>query len=160
MTEEYRALLKEWLRGNQSAIEFIETIFTVLHTVDDCTDRDKPVSTNQLHDAFWHALITLPRNEFYAANFVLLNGSLQSAILNWHAANRMEVAGPDSAKDVAFVLRSSYNDLITLCAYAIGGREWSQRVAYEARLHAGREGKEKYLESLTKERRQAQLVEE
>lgn len=159
MTDEYRARVHDWLRHDAGAVAFIDTLFGILHVVDDLTDQDKPVTITQVHDALWHALITLPRNAFYAANFALLNGTLQTAILNWHAANRMEVTEATNAKEVAFVLRSSYNDLITVCAWIIGGDEWARKVAYEVRLYASDEGFQAYQDSLAKERRRALIVE-
>jgi hypothetical protein len=159
MTPEFRQQLNEWMQGHAPAVLFLDTLFDVLHVVDDLTDRDKALATTQVHQAFWHALITLPRNAFYMDHFHLLNGALQTAILNWHAANRMEVTTAPNAKEVAYVLRSSYNDLITLSAWIIGGDEWSHKVAYECRLRASNEGFGQYLSSLQNEHRKDMITE-
>lgn len=158
MTPEFQCRVHEWLKGNDLATEFIVTLYNILHLVDDLTDRDHVTTTRQMQQGFWDALITLPRNAFYVTHFALLNGALQTAILNWHAANRMEVTEAANAKEVAYVLRSSYNDLITLCAWIIGGQDWSMKVAYECRLSASREGFAEYQEKLTHEHRTDHVV--
>jgi len=159
VTQEYTEYVAGWLKGHRQAVDFIRIVFDILHVCDDLTDRDVTVSTVQVQQAFLDAMITLPRNVFYVEHFVLLNGALQTAILNWHAANRMELTDVPHAKEVAFVLRSSYVDLVTLCAWIIGGQDWSVQVAYEARLHASREGFETYRARLTQERRHSAVVE-
>ena len=72
-------------------------------------------------------------------HFVLLNGAVQLAYLNWQVANRLELTEEVLAKQVAFVLRSSYTDLITLCAWILGGTDWAIQVGCESRLHASQE---------------------
>lgn len=158
MGPEYRLLLTKWLRGHEEAIEFIDMLFSVLHTCDDLTDRDATVSTAHMQRAFWNVLIELPRNRFYTANFALLNGSLQLAFLNWEIANQMEVTEGPNTKQIAFVLRSSYADLVTLCAWLIGGHDWSIQVGYESRVLAGNEGLDTYRDNLTREGRQPNVI--
>jgi hypothetical protein len=158
-SDDFTAQIRVWLKDHVLACAFIETLYEILHVVDDLTDRDKAIATAQMHQAFWHALITLPRNAFYVEHFALLNGTLQTAILNWHAANRMEVTEAANAKEVAYVLRSSYNDLITTCAWIIGGDEWAQKVAYECRLRVAKEGFQTYHDSLKNEHRTSMVTE-
>lgn len=159
MTDEYKILLAGWLKGHAEAIAFIETVYCVIHTCDDLTDRDKTVMTNEVQDSYWHALIELPRNAFYIANFALLNGTLQLAYLNWQIANRMEVDDVLNGKEIAYTLRSSYVDLVTICAWILGGKEWAVQVGYASRLHAGHEGLDAYKVALTRERRAPAMVE-
>jgi hypothetical protein len=159
LSVDYQRLLLGWMKGNQSAYDCLEMIFDIAHTCDDLTDQDKPVSTAQVQAAFGKAMIDLPRNPFYVTNFALLNGALQVAFLNWQIANQMELTNDEQAKTVAFVLRSSYTDLVTLAACIIGGSDWAVQVGYESRLHASGEGMAAYLASLTKEARRPQLVE-
>lgn len=159
MTADYRALLTTWLKGHPDAIAFIETVYSVIHTCDDLTDRDKPVLTTDVQASYWHALIELPRNTFYIANFALLNGTLQLAYLNWQIANRMEVDEVPNGKEIAYTLRSSYVDLVTMCAWILGGMEWAVQVGYESRLHAGHEGLDAYKVALTGEHRVTAMVE-
>jgi hypothetical protein len=158
-TDDYTKLMQTWLKGNQEAIAFIHTAFTIAHTCDDLTDRDQTVETATMQQAFWLSLIELPRNRFYVEHFVLLNGTLQTAFLNWQVANRLELTEEVLAKQVAFVLRSSYTDLITLCAWILGGTAWAIQVGCESRLHASYEGFETYQVNLAQEHRQLNSVE-
>jgi hypothetical protein len=100
-------------------------------------------------------LIDLPRNRFYIANFAQLNSLLHLAIVNWHIANAMELTGDELNWHIAFILRSTYVDLVTACALIIGGSEWAVYVGKEARRHSSSEGFKQYMESLGKERRTA-----
>lgn len=157
-TDEYRYLIHTWLKGHQEAMAFIETVFTIAHTCDDLTDRDKPVETTTMQQAFWLAMIDLPRNRFYVEHFALLNGCLQTAFLNWQIANRLEQMAAPNAKEVAFILRSSYTDLITLCAWILGGTDWAVQVGTDSRLRASSEGFAMYQERLTHEARSTVIV--
>lgn len=157
--DHYRQLLQRWLKGHGAACDFILQLFAVLHVWDDLIDRDKPISTKDVHTALWHALISLPRNRFYAENFSLLNGLLQTAILNWHVANRFEAEDDAVGRHVAFVIRSTYVDLVTMCAWIVGGNDWALTVGYEARKHASSEGMIAYLESLQREHRSESVFE-
>ncbi len=159
MTPEYHALLSTWLKGHALAVDFVERVCTIAHVCDDLTDRDKPVTTAEVQASYWSAMIELPRNMFYVEHFALLNGAMQLAFFNWQIANRMEREDAPNAKEIAYVLRSSYTDLVTLCAWIVGGTEWAQQVGYESRLHAGREGFQGYLAALTHERRTPLSVE-
>ncbi len=157
-TPEYLRLMEGWLKENAHAISFVHTAFAIAHTCDDLTDRDKSIETETMQQAFWLALIELPRNRFYVEHFALLNGQLQTAFLNWQIANRLEQMDSANAKAVAFILRSSYTDLVTLCAWILGGTDWSVQVGIESRLHASQEGFEQYQTRLTKERRMPYVV--
>ena len=159
LTPAYQQLLRGWLKGHEQAQACIETLFEIVHVCDDLTDRDATLTTARVQEAFQKALIELPRNPFYVANFALLNGALQVAYLNWQIANRMEVSMSPTVLPLAFVLRSSYTDLITLCASILGGTDWAIQVGYESRLHASQEGLEHYTVNLRLERRQTNCVE-
>jgi len=159
MTPAYQQLVSYWLKGHAEACQFIDTVFDIAHVLDDLTDRDTPVSTAQVQSAFRSALIDLPRNPFYAQHFATLNAALHMAYLNWLASNELEAEPGEYAKDVPFILRSSYVDLITICACIIGGEDWAVQVAADARVNASNEGKVKYLASLKEEKRRNLIVE-
>jgi hypothetical protein len=143
----------ELMRGNRQATDFIELIVEVLHFWDDLIDRDKVVSDADINDKMFKLLVTLPRNPFYLANFTTLNPVLVNAITNWHVANRMERAEqPDDYQlRIAYILRSSYVDLITQSALIVGGPDWAVNVGEQIRLYAHKETYEGYLDNLTNE---------
>ncbi len=157
-TDDYTKLMRTWLKDDVHAIAFIHNAFTIAHICDDLTDRDKSVETETMQQAFWLALIELPRNRFYVEHFALLNGTLQTAFLNWQIANRLEHHDSAHAKAVAFILRSSYTDLVTLCAWILGGTDWAIQVGTDSRLHASQEGFDLYQSRLTQERRTPYVV--
>jgi len=154
MTPDYRTHLLNWLKGHLDACQFIEDCFQIFHTVDDLVDKDHEVTTKDLIDRFQRALITVPRNPFYQQYFAILNPLMQQAITNWEIANAMEVSDQANSKEIAFILRSSYNDLITMCAEIIGGHAWAIHVGMESRYHAAQEGFELYRIRLTAEHRE------
>jgi hypothetical protein len=121
------------MRGNVSAVQFLELITNILHLWDDLHDKDKPIADRDVDRGFWNALIELPRNSFYCQNFAALNTTLTLAIQNWHAANVMEDSDSETDKEIAFIVRSSYVDLVILCALIVGGYEWSREITPEIR---------------------------
>ena len=108
---------------------------------------------------FFH-LVTIP---WIASLAIRLLGSLMTrdslmpvlklAIANWHAANAMELSYDEQDRRIAFILRSTYVDLVTICAYLVGGREWAVNVALEARRDTSAEGWDAYLAALGNEKR-------
>lgn len=119
--------------GNESAAHFLDLITNILHLWDDLQDKDKPITAEDINLAFWNALIELPRNAFYRQNFAELNPILAVAIQNWHAANEMEATESADDKQIAFIVRSSYVDLVIQSARICGGYEWARKVTTEIR---------------------------
>jgi hypothetical protein len=151
----YREHLTHWLKGDQTAVHFIEVLFAALHVWDDITDKDRTLNLSTFHQMMEAVLIELPRNRFYITNFAQLNSVLHLAIINWHVANAMERTDDELNKHIAFILRSTYVDLVTTCALIVGDTDWAIHVGKEARRQASSEGFARYVESLTKERRTA-----
>lgn len=141
------------VRGNRSAYDFLTTMFQVLHFWDDLIDRDREVVPEEVNRCMWDALVTIPENVFFQQNFGQLMPLLKTAIWNWQAANVMEASQESLDKQIAFVLRSTYVDLVSMCAYIVGGRDWAHEVALEARRQTSSEGFDDYLDALTREKR-------
>lgn len=158
--EQYKAKVALWLNGHTDAIAFIETVFTALHVWDDLEDRDRPVSMERFHDMMTAVLIALPRNRFYLEHFAELNPVLHLAILNWQIANRLERSASPLDLQNAFVLRSTYTDLITVAATILKGQAWGVTVGVESRRHSSAEGFEAYCAALLHEHHADHLVEE
>ncbi|MDR3439882.1 hypothetical protein [Telmatospirillum sp.] len=150
---EFIAVANHCLRGNQAAVNFMLLICDILHVWDDLIDRDKPANNDDIHRAFYGALVRLPRDPFYSANFLLLNPILEMAILNWQAANEMEAVGDEAGLRIAFILRSTYADLATMCARIVGGELWARQKGGEIRRHWHDEGWDGYLSNLANEKK-------
>ena len=151
-TADNRELCVRAMRGNTGALQFLDLITGILHLWDDLQDKDKAVSDAMVSKGFWDALVELPRNAFYAQHFEALNSTLAVAIQNWHAANAMEASTSESDKEIAFIIRSAYVDLVILCAIIVGGYEWGREVTPEIRRFWHDETLAGYKENLAKEK--------
>ncbi|GJH00209.1 hypothetical protein [Paraburkholderia terrae] len=139
------------MKGNRAAADFVELIVRVLHFWDDLIDRDKPLDDAAINSAMLEALVTLPRNAFYRAHFDTLNTVLMNSITNWHVATKLERSGDEYRERIAYILRSSYVDLITTAAQIVGGPTYAIEVGEGVRLYAHKETWGGYLMNLRNE---------
>jgi hypothetical protein len=142
------------LKGNEAALALIRRFGQIAHTWDDLVDRDRPVSDADINSVFVQALIDLPLNPFYAEHFVRLNEIMLNSITNWRIANELErqEKPQDGDLTIAFIIRSSYIDMVVQCALLIGGLEWAVACGVELRRWAHSEGWAKYLINLKAEK--------
>lgn len=140
--------ITRWMKGSRAAIDFAETMCNIAHIWDDLIDKDTEVSNSDINKVFFDILVRLPRNEFYRKNFEHLNSILVNAISNWLIATNLEKQGEDYETSIAFVLRSSYVDLITQAALILGGQEWATVVGEEVRKQTHGETYTGYLNNL------------
>jgi hypothetical protein len=147
-------IVAEALKGNADALAFVRAIALVLHTWDDLVDRDHDVDDAAINRAFWLALVELPRNAFYREHFNDLNAILVNAIVNWRIATNVERLRAPPAGDlmIAFIIRSTYVDLLTVSATLIGGADWSVTFGGDIHRWAHGEGFAAYLTNLTAEK--------
>jgi hypothetical protein len=145
-------IVEKAVRGNEAALEFLRRIAGVLHIWDDLIDRDKKVLDADICGAFTDALITIPSNPFYRAHQDVLLPILANAINNWRIATSLERSEKTvSDLKIAFIIRSSYVDLLTMSALLIGGGDWAAEVGVEVRRWAHQEGFQGYLDNLAAE---------
>jgi hypothetical protein len=142
------------LKNNEGALALIRKFGQIAHTWDDLVDRDKPVSDAEISSAFVQALIELPLNSFYAEHFLRLQEIMLNSITNWRIANELErqEKPQDGDLTIAFVIRSSYIDMVVQCALLLGGLEWAVQCGVELRRWAHSEGWAKYLVNLKAEK--------
>ena len=136
------------LKGNIEAVSFVTMLFGVLHFWDDLEDRDQKISRDSVNAVMYNALIDLPRNSFYQANFNYLSPLIEIAILNWHAANAMEATESLDDKRIAFISRSDYCSVMIACARLVGGFEWANKITPFIRRYWHSEGFDQYLLNL------------
>lgn len=151
--------LTRTLKGDGEAVTFVLHLCKVLHLWDDLEDRDKPILRADVDKAMYLALVAIPRNAFYRKYFDELNAVLANAIYNWHCANDLESKDTQAGREVAFVIRSSYCDVVLTAARIIGGYDWARLVAPEIRSYWHSEGFTGYQENLDKQRRLAKELE-
>jgi hypothetical protein len=99
-----------------------------------------------IHAAFRNALVVIPANDFYRANFHLLHPLLDNLILNWLTANKMET--DKEQLDIAWVIRSDYCNVLLKCLQIVGGFDYARSVWPGVRKMWHGEGYETYLENL------------
>lgn len=146
-----REQLLTWFKGNAAAADYVDMVCRIAHLWDDLIDRDKDVPDEDINHGFFEALIRLPRNTFYRTHFDHLNAVLINAVSNWQIATKLEREGGNYEKSIAFVLRSSYADLITQSALIIGGEKWACQVGEEVRKATHGETYEGYIKNLAQE---------
>ena len=147
-----RDALLRWFKGNGPAADYVEMSCRIAHLWDDLIDRDKVVPVADINQGFFEALVRLPRNPFYKQHFEHLNSVLINAISNWQIATRMEREGQGYEQSIAFILRSSYTDLVTQSALLIGGDVWASEVGHEVRLLTHGETFDGYVKNLAQEK--------
>jgi len=136
------------------AMAFLRDMAQVMHTWDDLVDHDKPVSDCEITEAFWKALVTIPRNPFYRAHEDMLAPIVMNAIVNWRIATHIERCDQvtETALQTAFIVRSSYIDMVTMAALIIDGPDWAAHVGPGLRAWAHGEGFDTYLQNLANEK--------
>jgi hypothetical protein len=145
------ALILDAVRGNREAAAFLADCFEVCHFWDDLIDRDKPVTPEYINQSMWRALVHIPRNRFYRAHMDELQPVISSTIINWHTANAMEAERNPDDMPLAFVLRSSYADVIVTAANIVGGPAWASDVALRFRRQVHSETLAGYKKNLEKQ---------
>lgn len=151
MTKYTRAKLLNFMHGDEFSTSFLLKIMQVLHVWDDLIDGDIIPTDEEINRVFWLSLIELPLDPFYTQHFAALHPLVVNSIMNWQAANKLESTNNRADKEISYILRSSYIDILVMCALIVGGKKWADNVAVEARRWEHTEGFDEYLELLRKE---------
>lgn len=129
--------------GNQEAVQFCAMIWDITATYDDLIDLDNPShSAAHVHSMMYNLMFGLPYNKFYMTNFSLLNPIMLNSVANWRIANEMESQKQDL--DIAFIIRSSYIDILRMVAFITGGDAHSIEAGIQLRRYVHQEGLEAY----------------
>jgi hypothetical protein len=142
------------LKDNAAALAFVRRLALVMHTHDDAIDLDAPLTDADLNAAFTLSLVDLPRNTFYSEHFDLLNPIVLNSIVNWRIATELErnEKPEDGDLTISFIIRSSYIDIVVMCALIIGGIDWAVTAGVELRRWAHSERWAGYLKNLKTEK--------
>jgi len=124
-------LLSKACMGNHSAIRFLEAIGGLTQIWDDLIDRDKPIGDDDINDAFKFCMVEIPRNAFYRDNFLDLQPVIEQSITQWIASAKIEKTVHHDLLPGSFITRGSFNDLITRCAFIIGGSDHAEEIAID-----------------------------
>lgn len=146
-----REVLLGYVLGNEPAAQFLDLMWDVAHTWDDLIDGDKAVAPAKINQIFIDLLMRLPRNPFYAKHFDYLNPIIANSFTNWQVATELERGTGEYEQRIAYILRSSYVDLVVQCALLLGGTEYAVKVGTDIRKLAHAETWEGYQQNLAAE---------
>ncbi len=133
-------------KGDADAAHLLLLLTDAAHAWDDVVDGDKPLDRGALDRAFQALVLDIPANPFYRAHRDRLEPLIQQAAINWKVATAIErEPGP---KHVAYILRSSYIDLIGQVALLTGGPAWAIEVTRRVRELNQDETMDDYLNNL------------
>jgi len=151
--------LKGWLCDDGPALSLMQDLLFICARWDDLVDRDMVLIDKDIHELM-ETTIGLATQPFYVAYFAQLYPLIQNAIRNWKVSLAMEreCGGNELALHNAFILRSSYIDILGACATILKGKAWGEQVLLEARLFNSREGFELYKRTLEREQEVRQNV--
>jgi len=148
---EAEQLVEQASGGNEDAVYFLRALFHAFHVVDDAFDQDKLPARPDVEKALWALCSALPRNKFYR-QYPELQTLVESTILDWYVANRLEAGDGQLDLQIAFIVRSSYLVLLQHVALITQGFDKALEVGLAARRLFHSEGYEGYLAALHSER--------
>ena len=144
-----REFLMFAFKNDANALDYALMIAKIADVWDNLIDGDKPVSSGKINQAFRWLAVDIPRNPFFRAYSDTLLPVIESGILNWMIANRMEEdAGNTRALEIAHVIRYSIADVLLIVARICGGAEWAIEVGPELRMRSQRSDFKEYIDSL------------
>ena len=124
--------LARLLKGNFAAVKLCLDLVFIAHVWDDLYDKDRERTGEDISNAFRIALVEIPENPFYIQNLSDLRPLMMNVILQWQDANVLE-HGNDHDKHMAYMLRAGIVQVISYCAYLIGGVEYAKEVGPDIR---------------------------
>ena len=148
----FQERLAGWLCQDQPAITFMVDLLFIAARWDDLIDRDQILLDQDIHQLM-EAALSLCVHPFFQQHASSLYPLLHNSIRNWKVSLTIE-RDPSSTLTAlmnAFILRSSYIDILGQCAMLLKGNAWAERVVLEARLHNSNEGFPLYLKNLDRE---------
>lgn len=119
-----------WLKGDEDAVRFCEDVFWVSQVLDDLVDRDRPVPSADVERMALYMFSDIPRNPFYVKHRESLQSYLETALMYWVDANRLETQGM-AGRRLAFVFRDIIGGVINKCAVLIGGVDWWAEISLD-----------------------------
>ncbi len=129
--EDRLKILKACTNGDEAAAQFLETIYTFFHMVDDLVDQDvTPAPTDeQIGKACVLLILTIGGNPFYQAHRQKFEALIEQAFSAWLCANNLERDKKTEGK----VLKSWYHEIFWHTARITGGWDYMRRVCLEHR---------------------------
>lgn len=115
-------IVKLACKGNKDAENFCNAWVDFCHALDDCVDRDKPVTPDAVAKAFTGYTVELAGNPFFQVNKGLLVGLMVQSANYWVESHNRKDAGE---RDVT---KCFWHAVIYEVAHLIGGWVWVREV--------------------------------
>lgn len=131
--EKRDSLLREWMLGNEDAVEFLLTVFQAAELWDDIIDGDHQKAKEAVSTTMLALLIDLPANKFFCENLNTLRTGMLLGINAWKDSVLLEQRSDNWAKTWAYALRDLYMELVPLCAMLVGGYHHMRAISLPAR---------------------------
>lgn len=113
----------EWFGGNQDALNMCRLLIVLGHTWDDIVDKDKPISEDDINNAFLIALVYLPANPFYQRIQPQVLPMWITVVSAYQTANFFEKTKDPHGIEIAHTLRYAAGNIIAYMMHICLGPE-------------------------------------
>lgn len=113
----------EWFGGNQDALNMCRLLITLGHTWDDIVDKDKPISEDDINNAFLIALVYLPANPFYQRIQAQVLPMWVTVVSAYQTANFFERTKDPHGIEIAHTLRYAVGHILAYAMHVCLGPE-------------------------------------
>lgn len=154
LRKNHTGLFSQLFGGMTPGAVYVTKLFQALHVYDDLIDKDKRLTPDEIHAAFWLTMIDLPNDPFFLANRLAIMPLLVNSIINWRVANNLERLEEPSEHHLgmAWILRGSYIDLLSQALALERGPAYAIQVGQLVRAWAHHETFEVYKSNLDQEK--------
>jgi len=121
----------EWFGGNQDALNLYRMFVDLAHTWDDLIDRDKPVSQDDINNAFLICLAYMPANPFYQQIQQAVLPMWLTVVSAYQTANKFEQDKDEHGLEIAHTLRYAAGNIIAYAVHVCVGPEKAKEVLPE-----------------------------
>lgn len=126
------ANLMRWMKGDADAAATIVMLSAISETYDDIIDGD-PVKPEEVHAAFFAAVVGLRVNPFFRKWEDQITGVVLAGLNAWLDSLELEKAGTEAERMQAFYIRNFIYELVNVCAFGVGGFAHMRAVSREMR---------------------------
>lgn len=123
----FNDLLREWLRGDEEAVDFALKLWDAAQQWDDLHDEGAAENNDAL--LAWLAF-GKEAHPFFRRSPEMLRGAMLSMMLQWTAANVLE-RGAVGDVERAWMLRAGIYGVFHVMAWLVGGYAWAEEVGPE-----------------------------
>jgi hypothetical protein len=123
MSEYYQGGNLEWFGGNKEALVMYQMLADLSHTWDDLIDKDKPVSDDNINNAFLICLVYLPGNSFYRSIQYHILPMWIAVISAFQTANKFEKDKEPHGVEIAHGLRYTAGNIMAYAIHVCVGAE-------------------------------------